>query len=103
EGLGDDPDAVIARQVDFFTGRGQSAEWKTYGYDEPADLPERLTAYGFVAEDEEALVLGEAEHLAQPVAISSRYAVRAASGDDEWEQVGRLDEAVFGEGSSRFA
>ena len=36
EGLGDDPDHWISRQRDFFTGRGQAVEWKTYGYDEPA-------------------------------------------------------------------
>ena len=35
-------DRLIARQRDYFAGRGQAVEWKTYGYDEPADLPDRL-------------------------------------------------------------
>ena len=48
---GDDPDRWVARQVEFFSGRGQVVEWKTYGYDEPADLPERLVEAGFVADD----------------------------------------------------
>ena len=56
EGLGDDPDTWIARQVEFFTARGQSVEWKTYGYDEPADLPERLVEAGFTAEAPEVLL-----------------------------------------------
>ena len=38
EGLGNVPDRWIRRQRDFFAGRGQSVEWKTYEYDEPADL-----------------------------------------------------------------
>ena len=67
DGLGPDPaayDAVIARQRDFFAARGQQVEWKTYDYDEPADLGERLLRAGFVKEDDEALILGEAAPLA---------------------------------------
>jgi ribosomal protein S18 acetylase RimI-like enzyme len=103
EGLGPDPDAVIQRQVDFFTDRCQSVEWKTYAYDEPADLPRLLRAYGFVPGETEALVLGAAERLAQPVTLQQRYAVRTVVGDDEWEQVGRLDETLFGEGRSQWS
>lgn len=103
EGLGPDPDAVIRSQVDFFTERGQSVEWKTYAYDEPPDLPAWLRTYGFVAEESEALVLGAAERLAEPVTLPDRYAVRTVVGDDEWEQVGRLDETLFGEGRSQWS
>lgn len=67
EGLGDDPDAVIARQRDFFRERGQRVEWKTYGYDAPADLGDRLAAAGFVPEELEALILGDAERVAAGV------------------------------------
>ena len=58
QGLGEDPGHWIARQVEFFRGRGQEVEWKTYGYDEPADLGERLVAAGFVAQDPEVVLLG---------------------------------------------
>jgi ribosomal protein S18 acetylase RimI-like enzyme len=50
-------DAVIAEQVRRFTGR--SWEWKHYSYDQPADLPERLIAAGFTAEEPEALLVAE--------------------------------------------
>ncbi|MGA8047676.1 MAG: GNAT family N-acetyltransferase [Dermatophilaceae bacterium] len=108
EGLGPDPAAAVERQVAFFTARGQRVEWKTYSYDEPADLPELLRAYGFVPEAEEALLLGPAERVAQPVEIADRYAVRAISADAdtaqaEWEQVEALDEAVFGEGGAAWS
>jgi ribosomal protein S18 acetylase RimI-like enzyme len=50
-------DAEIAAQIAHFAGR--EFEWKTYGHDTPADLGERLTAAGFVAEDPESFVVGE--------------------------------------------
>src|ERR1700733_14483840 len=52
-------DAAIAEQVAYFAGRGEQFEWKTYGYDQPPDLGERLLAAGFVAEDAEALMVAE--------------------------------------------
>jgi GNAT superfamily N-acetyltransferase len=56
---GADADAVIAQQVAIFDRRGESFEWKLYDYDEPADLAERLSRAGFVAEDPESLVVAE--------------------------------------------
>ncbi|MFN2321114.1 MAG: GNAT family N-acetyltransferase [Dermatophilaceae bacterium] len=103
EGLGPDPDLAIRRQVEFFSQRGQSVEWKTYAYDQPADLPERLRAYGFVPDQTEALLLGAAERLAEPVVLSDRYALRTLVGDAEWGQVGALDEALFGSGRSQWS
>jgi hypothetical protein len=103
EGLGPEPDATIRRQVRFFTARGQAVEWKTYAYDEPPDLPERLRAYGFVPDETEALVLGAAERLAEPVTLATRYVVRAVAGEEDWEQVGALDVLLFGEGHAALA
>jgi GNAT superfamily N-acetyltransferase len=77
EGLGDDPDAVVARQRDFFRDRRQRVEWKTYGYDSPADLGDRLVAAGFVAEELEALILGDAERVAADVELPEGVHVRA--------------------------
>ena len=80
---GDDPDAVIARQRDFFAGRGQRVEWKTYGYDEPADLGERLAAAGFEPEELEALILGDAEVVAVDVELPKGVHVRSIEVDGE--------------------
>ena len=57
----DTADAAIAEQLAHYGGLGRRFEWKTYGHDGPADLPDRLLAAGFVAEDEEALVIGPVE------------------------------------------
>src|SRR5262249_21439563 len=64
----DDLDRLIARQRDYFTARGESVEWKTWGYDEPADLPSRLRGAGFVPETEETVLIGlTSEMAAEPV------------------------------------
>ena len=62
-------DELIARQRDFFTARKQSVEWKTWGHDLPAELPERLLAAGFVSEGRETVVVGLAEEMATPVEL----------------------------------
>ena len=100
DGLGPDPaayDAVIARQRDFFAARGQQVEWKTYDYDEPADLGERLLRAGFVKEDDEALILGEAAPLAaQDIRLPEGVTVRAAETEDDFARIRTMLEAVWG-------
>jgi len=49
-------DAAIAEQIQRL---GQGWEWKHYSYDQPADLPARLLAAGFVPEEPEALLVAE--------------------------------------------
>ncbi|SEQ16758.1 Acetyltransferase (GNAT) family protein [Lentzea xinjiangensis] len=66
---GDALDELIARQRDFFTARRQSAEWKTWSHDRPADLPDRLVAAGFTPEDTETVVIGLAEDMVAPVPL----------------------------------
>ncbi len=55
----DTADAVIAAQVRYFAARGTPVEWKLYDYDQPADLGRRLLAAGFVADDEELVLVAE--------------------------------------------
>ncbi|MBB2988114.1 GNAT family N-acetyltransferase [Terracoccus luteus] len=101
DGLGDDParwDAVIAEQRDFFAARGQEVEWKTYDYDPPVDLAARLEAAGFVKEDDEALILGEATPLAeQDITLPDGVTVRAVDGPEDFARVQALQEEVYGE------
>ncbi len=96
---GDDPAAVIARQRDFFRERGQQVEWKTYGYDEPADLGDRLVAAGFVPEELEALILGDAERVAVDVELPAGLRVRAVEPgpdlDRDLERIADLHDLVW--------
>jgi hypothetical protein len=101
DGLGPDPegwDAVIARQRDFFAERGLRVEWKTYDYDEPADLGERLVRAGFVREDDEALILGQAGPLAaQDLRLPDGVVVRLADTEDDFPRIATMLEQVWGE------
>lgn len=96
EGLGDDPDHWIARQVEFFTDRGEKVEWKTYSYDEPTDLGDRLAAAGFVAEAEETLLLGEVAGLIHEVALPEGVHLREVTDDADLERVDQLMKAIWG-------
>ncbi|XVX19831.1 GNAT family N-acetyltransferase [Actinomycetota bacterium] len=97
EGLGDDPDHWIGRVVDFFTGRGESVEWKTYDYDEPRDLGSRLVARGFAKEDDEALMLGESAVLSEVVDVPPGVTLREATRDLDYDRIGDLHALVWGE------
>ena len=101
DGLGPNPDewdGVIARQRDFFADRGLRVEWKTYDYDEPDDLGARLERAGFVKDDDEALILGEAAPLAaQDLALPDGVIVRAADSDEDFERMRAMLEEVWGE------
>ncbi|MFN8099889.1 MAG: GNAT family N-acetyltransferase [Dermatophilaceae bacterium] len=94
EGLGDDPDAAIAQQRDFFLGRGQRVEWKTYSYDPPADLGARLSRAGFRKEDDEALLLGELTVLAEAV-VPQGFLVREAAGRTDHDRIAALHELIW--------
>src|SRR4030095_16904448 len=59
-----DLDALIARQRDVFAAEGQAVEWKLHGHDEPPDLADRLRAAGFEPEEQETVLIGLAEPLA---------------------------------------
>jgi GNAT superfamily N-acetyltransferase len=54
-----DADAMIDAQVRRFAELAQPWEWKYYSYDQPAELPSRLEAAGFVPEPAETVLIAE--------------------------------------------
>lgn len=54
-----DADAVIGAQVSRFAESARPWEWKYYSYDQPAGLPGRLRAAGFVPDLAETLLVAE--------------------------------------------
>jgi antitoxin (DNA-binding transcriptional repressor) of toxin-antitoxin stability system len=88
--------ALIARQRDFFAARGEAVEWKTRGHDRPADLPELLTAAGFVAEPRETVLVGAAGDLAAaPPSLGAGITVREVSDDADMHRVAELNSEVW--------
>ena len=97
----DTADEQIDAQVAYFADLGRRFEWKTYGYDRPADLPQRLERAGFVAEDPEALVIGSVDAVTAAcagAAVPTGIRVRTVNADDDttWAGIGRLHELVWG-------
>jgi Acetyltransferase (GNAT) family len=56
---------------------GREWEWKLYSYDRPADLADRLRAAGFVAEDEETLLVASVADLPRDPAPPEGVELRA--------------------------
>ncbi len=49
--------SIIAEQAEFFRRAGTDAEWKTFGHDQPKELPALLEAAGFIPDAPETLVV----------------------------------------------
>jgi len=90
-------DELIARQVDFFRRRGDRFEWKYYGHDLPADLPERLLAAGFVREPTETCVVGLVAAMAGEPVLPDGVALREVTERADFERIAGLEKAVWGE------
>lgn len=90
-------DDLIARQRDHFARLGLAAEWKYHSHDQPADLPDRLAAAGFVPEDAETLLLGESALLAAAPRLPPGVTLREVTGRADLERIRDLEEAVWGD------
>ena len=96
-------DALIARQRDYFAARGEAVEWKTRGHDLPQDLTERLTAAGFVPEDPETVVVGEAAALASEPVLPDGVTLRQVTDDADLRRIAVLHGRVWNEDHSYLA
>jgi GNAT superfamily N-acetyltransferase len=94
---GDELDALIGRQRDYFAGRGEQVEWKLHGHDQPADLPRRLQAAGFEPEEQESVLVGPVAPLAvtMPV-LPEGVRLREVSARADLDRIARMEEAVWG-------
>ncbi len=90
EGLGEDAERWIARQVGFFADRGERFEWKLYSYDGPTDLPARLAAHGFTAGEPETVMLGAVSTLRHEVALPDGVRIRQVDSDEDLARVDTL-------------
>lgn len=93
-------DAAIARQVEFFGRRGMRFEWKLFDYDEPADLPERLKAAGFVPEDPESFMVAHATEVLAALSkaeLPTGVTVREVADLAGLRQMSEVGKQAFGE------
>jgi GNAT superfamily N-acetyltransferase len=92
---GSDLDRLIARQRDYFAARGEAVEWKTYGYDEPADLPDRLRAAGFVPEDTETVVVALTTAIAAEPVLPDGVVLRQITADADMRRIAAMESEVW--------
>lgn len=100
----DGVDALIAAAIAHFSAQPDviDFEWKTRGHDLSPGLEEALLRHGFVPEEEETVMIGEAALLAAEVALPAGVVVRAAGegGDlvDDVRRATAMQDEVFGRG-----
>lgn len=90
-------DALIAKHRDFFAARGEAVEWKTRAHDRPADLPARLMAAGFVAEDSETVLIGETARMPVDPELPDGVSLREVHERHDFERIADLESEVWGE------
>ncbi|MFF7473715.1 GNAT family N-acetyltransferase [Streptomyces sp. NPDC008092] len=94
---GHELDVLIARQRDYFAARGEAMEWKTRGHDDPADLPDRLRAAGFVPEPPETVLTAPVGELAVAApALPPAVTLRRVTADADLDRIAALETAVWG-------
>jgi GNAT superfamily N-acetyltransferase len=93
---GDELDALIARQVDFFERRGERFEWKLHGHDLPADLPDRLRAAGLRPEETETVVIARVDGIAAEPVLPDGVVLREVTSREDFPRIAQMEEAVWG-------
>jgi GNAT superfamily N-acetyltransferase len=92
---GSELDLLIARQRDYFARRGEAVEWKAWGHDEPADLPERLRDAGFVAEERETVLIGLTQRMAQEAVLPEGVVLRQVVADEDMRRIAAMESTVW--------
>ncbi|HEX7716974.1 MAG TPA: GNAT family N-acetyltransferase [Marmoricola sp.] len=87
---------LVERTVSFFSRHGRWFEWKAFDHDPPALAP-LLVENGAVPEPHEALVMGEAAHLAVEPVLPAGLALRPATTRSDFERIAAMESAVWGE------
>ncbi|GIJ19986.1 GNAT family N-acetyltransferase [Micromonospora lutea] len=101
---GADLDELITRQVAVSRERGEPIEWKLHGHDDPADLPQRLRAAGFVPEDQETVVVGPVAPLASTLpVVPEGVRLREVTGRPDLDRIAELKTQVWGRDLSALA
>jgi GNAT superfamily N-acetyltransferase len=95
-GIGvDELDALIGRVRDRSATLGQAIEWKTYGHDRP-DLTERLRMAGFVPEEQETIVIGQATDLTTAGETPAGITIRATTDPADLRRIADMESEVWG-------
>ncbi|WP_433584302.1 GNAT family N-acetyltransferase [Microbacterium hydrocarbonoxydans] len=89
--------ALVDAALDHFRSRPEvtSVEWKARGHDVAPGLHEALVSRGFMPEEPESIMIGEATLLAQTVDLPDGVEIRLATTDEEVLAAGEMQGAAF--------
>jgi len=92
--------SLVSRVRDHFAGLPEvrTAEWKTRGHDVAPGLDAALRDAGFVAEETESVMLGEAAALAADVSLPDGVVLREIREATDIRAMEHMQAAVFGHG-----
>ncbi|MGH3646038.1 MAG: GNAT family N-acetyltransferase [Micromonosporaceae bacterium] len=93
---GDALDEFIAEQCAYFRTRGEAFEWKYHSHDLPEDLPQRLRTAGFVAEDQETVLIGPATGMTDAPPLPEGVRLREVTARRDLERIRELQQSVWG-------
>ena len=91
----EDVDRAIQEEIEFFKGKAGQFEWKTFSFDTPANLADRLQEAGFVAEDVEAIMVYDFSSGLVPLR-GGECQVRRVQTEADLDDFRQVAEAVFG-------
>jgi GNAT superfamily N-acetyltransferase len=89
-------DAVIEEQIEFFSQKQQSFEWKVYDYDKPHDLLKRLMDHGLELEDTDAVMALDVRDALPELLTPPIVDVQQITDAERLEDVRQVEEQVWG-------
>jgi GNAT superfamily N-acetyltransferase len=93
---GTELDWLIAKQRDYFAARSEAVGWRTRAHDEPADLPSRLQAAGFVRGEQSTVLIGLTAEIADSPVVPEGVALRTVTADADLRRIAEMESAVWG-------
>lgn len=99
----DNVDEIIESQISYFKKLNVDFEWKYYSHDQPADLPQRLLAHGFKADEPEALMVADLNDLPEDFWTMDVSFVSRVTTPHEVDEIVRMESEVWGQDISGFA
>jgi hypothetical protein len=93
---------LVARAVAHYeaNARIRRVEWKTRGHDHAPGLHEALLDHGFVAEEPESIMIGEAKALVVDVGLPDGVSLRRVTDEAEVRAMCAMQGEVFGDSDS---
>ncbi|HEU0207122.1 MAG TPA: GNAT family N-acetyltransferase [Pseudolysinimonas sp.] len=101
-GVGRELAGLVPEALAYFTAQPdiREVEWKTRGHDDAPGLYEALTSNGFMPEEPESIMIGEARLLAVDVPLPDGVTLRRITEESDVRAMSAMQDEVFGDSVS---